>query len=1188
MGYDPADIIAKTFKQDGTQVGSTDKFFDYIKSNAATFGTWGKYDTYAGPIASILFIGVSKDSAGNSYPQIYDLNIPTFAANHGESSTGANCGTTGNDGLYSKERYLPMPTNHNKNTRLTSITSPASSLSTMNKALTAASAASGSMDNVIKDCDKYWTTLDQACVGYTGTRATELQQGSHPLAYLFYTVSLVEELQARYGYRQFDPSRPYSLKNWAYPGGDITRFFKILYLPQLDFYLHAGIVNNPTLITKELVQTSMFDDMFQTMMHFSKNAAITDTNTSKALFAANIHSTALKTGDFLICGQYIYSKDFRYKLHLRQNGQLNVYKFPIADIQMATPFNSVFTPSWSISATDKFPCIFVFNNRKLSVVGNPGYTLSVCSGVISSDKAGTNSGIIASWDAAGYTSSDYTLLVAPGGIPVVASPGMNDTTPYVTIQPGSNANSLNVVDITDALDVRCVNGWNYGTLATNVTTLPSPSDPTKMSCYSSPFVKASGLGGTGLAGSKMEFTDTALQIIHWVQKALPANVADTSYDLVYSGFLSTIQKLGYLNFSAVADVQKDYCIHGNRYPNIPMCINHIVGATGKWREIISHMRTIASMDKAALPSYYKNICASTLNPSTALMNACVASGNPTSNISPIVASIVALDIKFIFLINPIPNDQMDAAALALAGRTGYTTEQLDYLLPIMHKSQFPKWKELYKAATELAAFPDMDFSQFTYSWLYQQWMVPSMPATVVYIKTNTGLLRYSGNMNFPYDSTTKTSYSYDDPFWKRILLSATSVLPIGNLSGAQATVMDASFQLIDSDTYTTVTQLGPYDNISITITGLSAPANAIVYMKTINYDKLITYSRTLYQRFEDSSMTLDASPFGTAPDIFYPRIKTYIQSKPFDNISNQWCDLATTNKYSDTDLKYFSKSNADELKNICNTAYGATVTDMNKKCALPENRYKSGFSNRCVSQSSMRQQFSNLKERYSGDIKCPDICATAIAGTDLFNACKTGSVGYCKLGSNILNNACTKDMELYPEVKALRSDWCDAHINDSRYPIYCPEIIPATSIVTTNAPAAPVPTVQSLVGSTVIDPNVPLVAEMDTTTPENNSGISTTATTPENNPDTSTAAQNSGMSIETILIIVGIVIAIFIAGLVAGRFFYKKWKMKKLVSAPLITPIVVPTLAAAIATKPILKTTAPKPILKPTRTRNVK
>jgi hypothetical protein len=83
-----------------------------------------------------------------------------------------------------------------------------------------------------------------------------------------------------------------------------------------------------------------------------------------------------------------------------------------------------------------------------------------------------------------------------------------------------------------------------------------------------------------------------------------------------------------------------------------------------------------------------------------------------------------------------------------------------------------RWQGLYATAAGVAPFDAPPKGAYAGGSAYASTDLSQYPTVVIIFKTASGWFIGSGNMGFPYTTST-TSYAFDHPFWKQVMASAT-------------------------------------------------------------------------------------------------------------------------------------------------------------------------------------------------------------------------------------------------------------------------------------------------------------------------------------------------------------------------------------------------------------------------------
>ncbi len=1051
MGYSPITCIENLYKRNGKKLGDiADLLPDILDGNHADKYLLNGNNAYNHPIASFLLIGVDIVN-GNIVPQIFEVDPDKFI--NCVKGKGRLESTSTNNKYFSFEN--PMYKNYNNKKEIPGILMTTSELTTLNPQLTkdkkepyAGARADSLID--LKTNGDYWNSTDKYISGYNANKDEYNKNKVSKLALLFYTTHLIHELQVRYGYHVPDPVRPYSSYNWLKVSDDMKpstscRYYKIMFLPVLDAFLHAGVVDNPSIMTKEFVALSTFDNLITSMTNATDNSTeVGDHNNYNMHYAFRYASSALlRKGDAaFVCGQYIYSKDFRYKMTLWVDGGLYVYKLPLTAAglnqfqHLAIPIAKDFDPK--IDQTT-ICALQLQSDNNIVIYANPTVKTPI-------GGAATISG----GSAVAHTNTDntpigstYSMLVLPGGAVVVAGTGNAKRGSNTILHTNGAFNNFNLKTNTNRLDPDCINGWanRVGNDNLSVDYYYNDVSPDN-TCYVSPLVKY-----TGLINGTMRFSDTDLQIVGYQAgyDKFGKQAYDIPFQLINGLFMRKAKSLGastQLTDSIMPNLLLNYCMRGDRAVKDSACQRKFHALT-------------SNKDYAPVVDWkMKSLCASKPSGDSAYDMAC-------SFLSSDAKISKLLGNEFLTIAYPdayIPADiKIKGGATTnlqswMDKQTSLTVEQLDVLFNFMTTPQlYQTWIALHTKATGATAFGKASPSQYIGSDLYNATKLVQYPTTLIIFKTTAGMYVGYGDMGFPYTTTT-TSYKATDIFWRQVLNSA---MPVGGSKWAGPTFLPirslekdliASMGTEMTSILQPILEAGCYDNITLTITNTGAEnANALVWMKTVNKEKLIRFVRSI----DDFKQNMGLYCSNMA-DVCYLDALTYIQTKPFDLAMNAECDRASSAITGETDSRYYSSANAASLRDACATAYAKT------NCANPSMRYKSGFENR----RAIRPSFAGYthKENYSGVGTCIDMCDTATAGTQLYEACRTGSIEYCKQGNNAISQQCIKDSSKYAEVADLVKSYCAATPTASN----CSSATP----ISTSATYAPTNITSDIISST--------------------------------------------------------------------------------------------------------------------------
>ncbi len=311
--------------------------------------------------------------------------------------------------------------------------------------------------------------------------------------------------------------------------------------------------------------------------------------------------------------------------------------------------------------------------------------------------------------------------------------------------------------------------------------------------------------------------------------------------------------------------------------------------------------------------------------------------------------------------------------------------------------------------------------------------------TAVVLNGPSGNLLFIGDFDFPYKARI-LSYDITDKFWSQLLVSATTIK--GKWSWNNLKTLSSDDIDVFKKDLSPITDI--YEIYQIQITGLPTPVAATVITRTMNRTQFVNGMKQLMiNKFSshssdiiESTKTDFCSKFA---DLCYDFDIATVKTQPFDTNSytNTICDKAISNITGETDNAFYSQANAKTIKEACALSYANTT------CKMPGNRYKSAFSN--------NSDVLSHKETYGGTGTCVDACSTAVAGTNLFESCRTGSLAACSTLTDTNIDQCFSDKCKYLELDTILNKWCDENKSNINYSKYCatgtlPSSTPSTSV----------------------------------------------------------------------------------------------------------------------------------------------
>lgn len=480
--------------------------------------------------------------------------------------------------------------------------------------------------------------------------------------------------------------------------------------------------------------------------------------------------------------------------------------------------------------------------------------------------------------------------------------------------------------------------------------------------------------------------------------------------------------------------------------------------------------------------------------------------------SAIIDQLVAIDSTFGQLKTFTGTPPLSSISQIITKYSSYTPEQLDLLFNHVRPEDYRWWQTQYLKAYKLSPIAPLDYSQHPNKDLYDNPVIKAYPSTYITIKTNAGVMAGSGEFDFSLYQYALPTTSLEDKYWLRVMCSMD--IEVGS-KWAGPTLLDVDYSdlTVKGKIYYTMTNNGEY----------SIYSNDSLYIKTVravdsSNEKWVRFALMRKTGGRDKMLNLinktfldDTSICKTSPDQCVSPILTYIKSNPFNASSNKWCDMATATPTP------FNTTNAVAVINACKNAYALT------NCKLPGYIYKSSFT--------VKPSNKLLFESFSSN--CVSECDAAPQDTDLYNACKEGAIGYCKLENNITLPTCLKDSSKYPELSTMLTTWCSNNKTHPSFATACPSA-PSTSATagTTTVPSTnPSGSSNSATTGTATE----------TTGPSMQTG---SAANPVTQPTEFKPTETKGGLSTTIIIVIVVIAFILMAGAVGGVIMFKKHKAK--------------------------------------------
>lgn len=354
MSYSPTEVIKQFVKSDGTKCTKIDDIFAYLdaKTYRAPLVINGNDLSNGSRVIDVIAIGIDQNwlRSGEWDPVVMSLDFKGFMDLNLKSDTTF---ADANTGYFSFSK--PMYENYlNGGITMGSTLIKTQDLVKLNSYIRSdrknpwcsgrANADVASL--IIPKNNKYWSENEKNISNYSRNAAAMDKVGVMTLTKLLYTTELIDQLQTRFGYRMGNQLDAYHWSNWigasataAPNGGMYCAYYKLMFLTEFDFYMHAGVMTGLTPLNTQLCKSAEFANMIAQIVDPSQTTQkISDT-------LQYYGSNTLKKDQILPAGQFIYSKDYQYKMHVTHNGNVRVYKLPILDDDITKCHNQCLAPS---------------------------------------------------------------------------------------------------------------------------------------------------------------------------------------------------------------------------------------------------------------------------------------------------------------------------------------------------------------------------------------------------------------------------------------------------------------------------------------------------------------------------------------------------------------------------------------------------------------------------------------------------------------------------------------------------------------------------------------------------------------------------------------------------------------------------------------------------------------------------
>jgi hypothetical protein len=935
------------------------------------------------------------------------------------------------------------------------------------------------------------------------TLSTKYSNNLTKAHHLFYMNSIVEYMQKRYGYVTPDPLRPYSPVNWlkvstnpakadAMNDGSIGNgseawfYYKILYLPEFDYYMHIDIYANHALMTSSFVKSEPFKYMIKSLGDPTIRNPGMIVGSAQFGYGNTMHKSNLINDETMISGQYVYGTDYKSKLFLHNDGRLSIIRFPTSVYDSIQSYD-MYQTDFRLDAVQFLPdlpfncSIFMQKDKNIVIYAN---------GKLKYDYTTTPAPVVSIYTYDNITSLGFKAIAGTGtqpGGPNSKKTLTNSTFYAYIIHPGGTGASImcnngttgNYIDAqvpaSGALDSKypttdndeeCVNNWTYKGSQIYSTTSQDDSKPW---CFKS-WLVTSDYSGTGASFdskgklntlSTMLSSNAKLQITALRYGTLSSNAKDAIRGILYnSDFIKKAISLGFLKSSdptIFSTTNMGYCMRGNRLLTDPTCkVDELVEYDkGLLMAIDDKLKRICvdgtnDFCKYIKPSdVHKSLFS--INPRYAeiLLNPNTYYNATTNGLLPLRTDAEKVEIfKTIFVPGAL------------------TREQMELIYPFISSDSvaLSTWKTEYKNIfnkiypnSKLESSP-IDFKDL--STIYSKLAI-DQPTTIVCWKSDTGIVVAYGEIDIPYISAPPTS---NGEILMNIIYNAKRVINLsdGLVSGVTNKYPSTKeMALADFSPGEKSTMLNTiYDYMKL---------NEIhIFYKSLNRDVVLKSLKALSQydfSKKDPSLNEVESVCKPFPELCVSYWNNYITTKAYDVTSDAICDKVLSSITGDNkNLTQFEKDSAQALLPLC------TITNARSSCSAPEKRYK---KDSFVVRPSRRTVF----ESFATD-SCGTICNNT---TDpaLMAACELGSVSYCTQNPN--NQSCTDDAKKYPSVMNIMKNYCPSNPTSQ----FCKNIIFDRTV--------PIPTSSSTPIGANASASTSMAATMSLDEPTPSSNISTSS-----------------------------------------------------------------------------------------------
>ena len=1023
----------------------------------------------------------------------------------------------------------------------------------------------------------YFSDLENKVTGInTEENSTKLSR-----FYILYNSLTVSNYLCSRGYRVPNPSNPNAKRNWFsinLDGTSQNAFLKVFYLTYDDWLLNFSPRDGLSFTIKSNYSPRNGD-------YIARN----DINSYNTLY----NGQNMYPGSFAL-----YSNDLKYKMYYDFYGKGRLYSLPLTNTISASLKGTILDHNSTQEQNAVVPFLLAMQSDGNIV----GYKIKG-----NNDVGGA---VLASGSNNDLTKNNAILVLEAGGVLVgyCKGSGVDGKTIYVD----NGWKDRNKIDTTNKYDKNCHYYWRTSASGVEVV------DINNGMCYRNPRMKYD-WNNNGVAK-----IDIDKQMIFWYNGDL--NSIDIDYPYTYRGSFIISNYFNKSNDTRITEEQRrniNYCMKGSNWLNSD-CSNYAntFPTNANLYNLIKYDITNRICSNPNNDNEYK-MCAyikPTLPNSTpnALLQSVISKAPDLKYIN----SYITENYTFLLPGNKNTNNLGATVATAIKDKSNFTDLELYFIRPYVQAfDNGTIWTNTYTKSLNLSDLPIYTPSDFNISGATLS-KFNIYPFIIVY--NYNGVINVNG-MYVDYiqlknkDPTIKNNvYQQTSDVWKYICkytptkffepysLKTFNITDTNATSAIKSTLGDWMYGLL----------LGDYKAYNMETlycgTNTSAPQ---VYVFTLNdYKTYFIKSHQSQNKIINPHSApigdfnkLDSATCSANPDWCYNEYLTYLNDPANFNTSEyvQVCDKLVFTGDNNTNIKNACLTNLglnkcsngiyrynnvpiiasgrtmDEYQLLwnkagCNTdvskQYAGALTDTTKKDLW--NLYNiAGVTRDMAAYSTSTDAnlkkmcygsaFTN-KDTFSGG-SCIDICSDANASNDIKEACKTGTIAFCKTGDNIFTNQCNDLLATIPEINDYKTQYCKNNSTDSR----CPTIIQPTTTQsdTTTTPIVTQPdTTQPVVQSSDVynDPksdsnNNPPEIKTDETKQTNDpilapSALKSNEPTPISNPQlpptpiqnnttpTENKKETAGLSQAAII---SIVIAVIFVVILAAVFGFRRLKQMR-------------------------------------------